>query len=129
MDPIADMLTRLRNAIAVHHDTVLVPHSKIKTEILRILKRTDFIERFERKGKKVRKSIVVTLRYESDGAPAITGLKRISTPGRRVYRAADKVHPVRQGFGMMILSTPAGLLTDKEARKQHIGGEVICTIW
>lgn len=129
MDPIGDMLTRIRNAKAAHHQTVSIPHSKIKAAILKILKRENFISDFEKKGKKTRKSIVVTLKYQKDGASVITDVKRVSKPGRRVYRGVDELYPVREGLGIAVISTPTGLLTNKEARKKNVGGEVICEVW
>lgn len=123
------MLTRIRNAKAAHHQTVSIPHSKIKAAILKILKRENFISDFEKKGKKTRKSIVVTLKYQKDGSSMITDVKRVSKPGRRVYRGADELHPVREGLGIAVLSTPTGLLTNKEARQKNVGGEVICEVW
>lgn len=129
MDPIGDMLTRIRNAKAANHQTVSIPHSKIKAAILKILKRENFINDYEKKGKKTRKSIMVTLKYNKDGSSVITDVKRVSKPGRRVYRGADELYPVREGFGIAVLSTPNGLLTNKEARQKNVGGEVICEVW
>ena len=129
MDPIADMLTRIRNAKAVGHMTVSFPYSKIKAGILDILKKENFIDSYERKGKSVRKSIVVKLKYQKDGSSTIDDIKRVSRPGKRIYKKATELYPVRQGFGIMIVSTPEGLLTGKEARKKKLCGEVICTIW
>lgn len=129
MDPIADMLTRIRNAKATGHETVTIPYSQIKSAILAILRRENFIAGFEKKGKKVRKSIMVTLKYAKDGSSAISAITRISKPGQRVYKPAAKIHSVREGFGIAVISTPEGLLTDKEARRKRIGGEVICEVW
>lgn len=128
-DPISDMLTRIRNAKAVGHPTVAIPYSQLKMAILKTLKRDGFVGDFERKGKKTRKSIVVALRYHKDGTPYISNLKRISKPGQRVYKGWSEIFPVKNGFGIAIISTPEGLLTDKEARKKKIGGEIICEIW
>ena len=129
MDPISDMLTRIRNAKAVGHATVSVPHSQMKLAILKILKRDGLIEEYEKKGKKVRKSILVTLRYHKDGSPYINDLKKVSKPGQRIYKKSSEIFPVKQGYGLAIVSTTSGLLTDKEARKKKLGGEVICEIW
>lgn len=129
MDPIADMFTRIRNAKATGHETVSIPYSQIKSAILTILRRENFIENFEKKGKKVRKSIVVKLKYLKDGSSAISTITRVSKPGQRVYKPAHEIHSVREGFGIAVISTPEGLLTDKEARRKHIGGEVMCEIW
>src|SRR3989344_9043072 len=124
MDPIADMLTRIRNAKAAGHETVSIPYSQIKSAILMILKREKFIESFEKKGKKVHKSIAVKLKYTKDGSSAISNITRVSKPGQRVYKQAGKLHSVREGFGIAVISTPEGLLTDREARRKRIGGEV-----
>ena len=129
MDPISDMLTRIRNAKAVGHATVSVPHSQMKLAILKILKREGLIEEYEKKGKKVRKSILVTLRYHKDGSPYINDLKKVSKPGQRIYKKSSEIFPVKQGYGLAIVSTTSGLLTDKEARHKKLGGEVICEIW
>jgi len=129
MDPIADMLTRIRNAQAVNHQTVSIPHSQLKMAVLRILKRENFIENFEKKGKRVKRNIIVKLRYHKDGTPAFSGLKRVSKPGRRIYKKASEIFPVKQGLGIIILSTPQGLVTNIEARKKNVGGEVICEVW
>lgn len=129
MDPIGDMLTRIRNAKTAHHLTVSIPHSKMKTAILKILKKENFIKDFEKKGKKTRKSIMVTLRYHKDGTPVITDVRRISKPGRRVYKGANELHLIKEGFGMAVVSTPDGLLTNAEARRKKVGGEIICEIW
>lgn len=129
MDPIADMLTRIRNAKMTGHETVSIPYSRIKSAILMILKRENFIESFEKKGKSVRKSIVVKLRYLKDGSSAISDITRVSKQGQRVYKPSAKLHSVREGFGIAVISTPEGLMTDREARRKHVGGEVICEVW
>jgi len=128
-DPISDMLTRIKNAGAVSHQTVSIPFSKIKVSILRILKREGFIEAFEKKGKKIRKSLIVKLRYTRNGGHYILGIQRVSKPGRKVYKKKTEIFPVKQGYGLMILSTPQGLMTNKEARKKGVGGEVMFKIW
>ena len=144
MDPISDMLTSIRNAVAVGHPTVNVPFSNLKYKIAKILGKEDFIEKVEKKGKGVKKSLEITLRYlpsqippfckraglEGDGkVSAISGLKRISKSGQRIYLPYKKIKKVREGFGITIISTSKGLMTNKEARKQKLGGEVICEIW
>jgi len=128
VDPIADMLNRIRNAQAVLHPTVSIPFSSLKYEIAKILKREKFIEKVERKGRKTRKSIEIALKYE-DKTPAISGLKRISKPGQKIYLSVKQIKPVRGGYGIAIISTSKGLMTDKETRKNKLGGEVICEIW
>jgi len=127
-DPITDMLNRIRNAQAVFHPAVSIPFSKLKYEIAKILKKQGFIEKVEKKGRKIKKTIEITLKYV-DETPAISGLKRISKPGQRIYVSRRKIRRVRSGFGMAILSTSKGLMTNKEARKQKLGGEIICEIW
>jgi small subunit ribosomal protein S8 len=128
MDPISDMLTSIKNAQAVHHPTVEVPFSNLKYEIAKILEKEKFIEKVEKKGKKAKKIIEITLKYQ-DKVPAISGLKRISKPGQRIYQKVKKIKRVKGGYGIAIISTSKGLMTDKEARKQKLGGEVICEIW
>lgn len=127
-DPIADLLNRIRNAQAVSHPTVDIPFSKIKYEIVQILAKEGFIEKFEKKGKKAKRFIRVTLKYTGKTA-AISGLKRISKAGQRIYLSYKKIKKVRGGYGIAIVSTSVGLMTDKETRKQKLGGEVICKIW
>jgi small subunit ribosomal protein S8 len=128
MDPISDMLTAIRNAQRVSKDTVSIPFSNLKYEIAKILERERFIGKVERKGRKERKKIEITLKYE-DKRPAISGLKRISKSGQRVYKSHNLIKRVKGGYGIAIISTSKGLLADKEARKKKLGGEVICEIW
>jgi len=128
VDPITDMLNRIRNAQAVGKATVEVPFSNLKYEIARILEREGFIEKTEKKGKKVKKFIEIVLKYEN-GIPAISGLKRISKPGQRIYLSYQKIKPVKGGYGIAIISTSKGLMTNKEARKNKLGGEVLCEVW
>jgi len=128
MDPISDMLTQIRNAQAVFKTEVLIPFSKIKYQIAKILETEKFIERAERKGRRIKKQIKIVLKYENK-APAISGLKRVSKPGQRIYSPVKKIKPIRGGFGIAILSTSQGLMSDKEARKKKLGGEVLCEIW
>jgi small subunit ribosomal protein S8 len=127
-DPISDMLNRIRNAQAVFHPTVEIPFSNLKYEIAKILAKNGFIEKVEKKRRKVKKSIEITLKYENK-TPAISGLKRISKPGQRIYSDFRKIKKVKGGYGIAIISTSKGLMTDKEARKQKLGGEVLCEIW
>lgn len=128
MDPISDMLTSIRNALAVKHLTVKIPFSKLKYEMAQILEKEGFVKKVERKGKRAKKIIEITLKYEND-SPAISGLKRISKPGQRIYLPYKKIKKVKGGYGIAIISTSKGLMTDKEARKQKLGGEVICEVW
>jgi len=128
VDPITDMLNRIRNAQAVLKETVEVPFSNLKYEIAKILEKNGFIEKVEKKGKKTKKIIEITLKYDNK-IPAISGLKRISKPGQTIYLGHRKIKRVKGGYGIAIISTSKGLMTDKEARKQKLGGEVICEAW
>ena len=128
MDPISNMLTSIRNALAVGHPTVNVPFSNLKYKIAKILEKEDLIEKAEKKGKGVKKSLEITLKYEGK-VPAISGLKRISKPGQKIYLSYKKIKKVKEGLGIAIISTSKGLMTNKETRKQKLGGEVICEIW
>jgi len=123
-DPIADMLTRIRNAQLVGKPSVLVPYSKMKLEIAKILAREKYIGGFSVK----KNNIMIDLIYH-DGVPAISYVVRVSKPGRRVYVKKDRIPWVKGGYGLAILSTSQGLMTDKESRKKKIGGELICKIW
>jgi small subunit ribosomal protein S8 len=130
-DPITDMLNRIRNAQAVLHPTVTISFSRFTYEIAKILERNGFIESAEKRGRK-EKSIKITLKYEGSGtkrAPVIKGLRRISKPGQRIYLPYKNLKRVKGGYGIAIISTSKGLMTDKEARKQKLGGEVICEVW
>ena len=128
-DPIADMLTRLRNASAAKHETVDMPYSKFKANIAEILKREGYIKDFTAKEAKVGQTLEVTLKYGPNGERSIQGIKRISKPGRRLYKSVREIIPVRYGHGALILSTPKGVLSDKEARTQKVGGEALFEIW
>lgn len=127
-DPIADMLTRIRNANAAKHSSVAIPFSKIKESIANILKNEGYITEYEIKEEGAKKDIVVSLKFV-DGEAVVKGLKRISKPGRRVYSSVDNLPKVLGGLGIAIVSTPKGLLTDKECRKHSVGGEVVCYVW
>ena len=126
--PITDMLNRIRNAQAVLHPTVEVPFSNLKYEIAKILEKQRFVKKVAKIGKKTKRIIEITLKYE-DKTPVISGLKRISKPGQRIYKSFKEIKPVKGGYGIAIISTSKGLMTNKEARKQKLGGEVICEIW
>ena len=128
-DPIADMLTRIRNAIMARHDSVLIPASKIKLSIARILKEEGFITDYEVIRGKPHRSIKIALRYIDDKKPAISGLKRISKPGLRVYVQQKEIPRVYGGRGIAILSTSKGVLIGQKARQQGIGGELLCYVW
>ena len=127
-DPIADMLTWLRNGNTARHTDVKVPFSKIKESIANILKNEGYIVGYEIKEEGNIKDIVVTLKYV-DGETVIKGLKRISKPGRRVYSSVENLPKVLGGLGIAVVSTPNGVLTDKECRKHNVGGEVLCYVW
>ncbi len=128
-DPIADMLTRIRNGVTARHEWVLVPASKTKIALAKILQEEGYIERFEVTKDKPQPVIRVWLKYTEDKEPVLTGLKRISKPGSRIYAKADKIPRVLSGMGIAILSTSRGVMTDQEARRLGVGGEVLCHIW
>jgi len=128
-DPIADMLTRIRNANAMKYKEVKMPISKVKLEIAKILKSEGFIEDYKVIENKVQNDLVLTLKYSAKKERVIAGLKRISKPGLRVYAKCEELPKVLNGFGIAIISTSEGIMTDKEARKQNLGGEVLAYIW
>lgn len=128
-DPIADMLTRIRNALVVKHDAVEVPASNMKKEIARILLQEGYITSYEVVEDGVQGKIVITLKYGPNGERVISGLKRISKPGLRIYAGHDELPKVLGGLGIAIISTPKGVMTDKEARKNNHGGEVLAYVW
>lgn len=128
-DPIADMLTRIRNALVQKHDVVSMPVSKEKKAIAKILKEEGFITDYAVEGDGQFKELTITLKYTEDKQRVITGLRRISKPGLRVYAHADELPRVLNGLGIAIISTSNGVMTDREARKQHVGGEVLAYIW
>ena len=128
-DPIADMLTRIRNANTVGHKSVDIPASKMKKAIAQILLDEGFIEKFEIVSDNAQGTIKVDLKYGPNKEKTIYGIKKISKPGLRVYAKADRVPKVLGGLGIAILSTSKGVITDKEARKLGVGGEVICYVW
>ena len=128
-DPIADMLTRVRNANTVKHETVDVPASNIKKEIVRILLEEGFIRGYDVIEDGKQGIIRMQLKYGQNGERVISGLKRISKPGMRIYAAAEDVPKVLNGLGIAMISTSHGILTDKQARNNNVGGEVICYVW
>jgi small subunit ribosomal protein S8 len=128
-DPIADMLTRIRNACMVRHTTVAMPSSKMKVAIAEILKREGFIRDFQIEAGQPFDTIQITLKYTNDRRPVITGLKRVSKPGLRIYTGRADIPRVRNGLGLSILSTPKGVMAGHEAWQEHVGGEVLCYIW
>lgn len=129
IDPVSDFLVRLKNAVAVDKASVSVPFSSFKMAIAEKLKEAGYLRAIEKKGKRVRKTLDITLNYDAEGHPAIRGARRISKPGRRVYKSAHDIVPVRYGHGSLLLSTPKGVMTDKEARKARVGGEALFEIW
>ncbi|KAB8142164.1 30S ribosomal protein S8 [Chloroflexia bacterium SDU3-3] len=128
-DPIGDMLTRIRNAGMVRHQTVAMPSSKMKVAIAEILKREGFIRDFTVQAGKPSDTLVLTLKYTNDRRPVITGLRRVSRPGLRIYTGRDEIPQVRNGLGISILSTPKGVLAGYQAYQEHVGGEVLCYVW
>ena len=128
-DTIADMLTRMRNANSMGYADVTVPASKLKVELARILKEEGFIKDYKVVGEDTQKNILLTLKYGNKKEKVITGLKRISKPGLRVYVKSDEVPKVLNGLGIAIISTSKGIMTDKQARKENLGGEVLAYIW
>lgn len=128
-DPIADMLTRIRNGLQARHETVAIPASKEKKEIAKILKEEGFITDYTVESDGVKKVMTVVLKYGPNNEKVISGLKRISTPGLRVYAKAENLPRVLNGLGVAIISTSQGMMTDKEARAKRVGGEVIAYVW
>ena len=130
-DPIADLLTRVRNAARARHQKVAVPWSRLKENIVKIL----IEEGYLKESKKVKaaqgggEDLVIQLKFDRENRPIISGLKRVSSPGRRVYVGAQGLTPVRKGLGIHILSTPKGILVDREAQKAKVGGELLCSVW
>jgi small subunit ribosomal protein S8 len=129
-DPIADMLTRIRNAIMARHDSVLIPASKTKISIADILKQEGFITDYEVvKGNTPQRVIKIQLKYTGKKEPVLTGLKRVSKPGLRVYVGKGEIPRIYEGLGITILSTPSGVMTGRQAWRKGVGGEVLCYIW
>jgi small subunit ribosomal protein S8 len=129
-DPVADMLTRIRNAITAHHDTVDVPLSKVKLELARIMREEGFIQGHQvLKGGSPKAAMRIHLHYRSKGEPQITGLKRVSRPGLRMYVRKNEIPRYYGGLGVAILSTPEGVMTGKQAWRKGLGGELLCYIW
>lgn len=132
-DPITDMINRIKNAQAVYHQTVEVPFSELKHDIAKILETEGFVKKVEKKGKIPKKVMEIALKYSKSEAgkstPAIAGFRRISKPGQKLYAPYKDIKRVRDGYGISIISTSKGLLTNKEAKKQKVGGEIICEVW
>jgi small subunit ribosomal protein S8 len=130
-DPIADMLTRIRNAARARHQKVSVPWSRVKESLTKVLIEEGYLKEF----KKIKANegggdeLIIQLRFDRESRPIISGIKRVSTPGRRVYVGTQDVPPVRKGLGINILSTPKGILVDREAQRAKVGGELLCSVW
>lgn len=127
-DPISDMLTRIRNAQAVLHKTVVIPFSKFKFSLAEILEKEGLIDKISVQGRKTNKAIKIELKYNGN-SPTISKIKRVSKQGQRIYIKKDELRPIRQGYGIVIISTSQGLMTNTEARKKGLGGELICEIY
>jgi small subunit ribosomal protein S8 len=128
-DPIADMLTRIRNANMALHPETTMPSSKLKEQVARILSEEGFIDGYKVEDARVGKQLTVRLRYDGNRQPILAGIKRVSKPGLRVYSSASDVPRVRGGIGISIVSTSDGVMTDREARRRNVGGEVLCKVW
>jgi small subunit ribosomal protein S8 len=128
-DPIADMLTRIRNGALARHDRVEMPHSKLKEHVATVMRAEGYLDDVRSSESEEPKVLTLVLRYGRDKESAIDGLRRVSTPGRRVYVRHDRIGRVCSGMGISILSTSRGVMTDREARRQRVGGELLCEVW
>jgi len=128
-DPIADMLTRIRNAMMRRHESVMMPPSRIKREIARLLKEEGFVRDARVVPHDGRQALKIDLKYLNEEESVIAGIERVSTPGRRVYVGYDRIPQVKGGYGIAVLSTNRGVLTDKQSRQAKVGGEVLCYVW
>jgi small subunit ribosomal protein S8 len=128
-DPIADMLTRIRNAVAVGKLDVVIPSSGTKLAVAEVLQREGYIEGFEIVEKPAQNDVRVTLKYGPAGERVITNIERVSKPGRRIYKGVSELKPVLRGLGIAVVSTSKGVLSDREAREARVGGEVLCRVW
>ena len=128
-DPIADMLSRIRNAALARHDRVEMPHSKLKEHVAAVMKSEGYLDDVRSSEGDERKMLTLVMRYGRDKQSALDGVRRVSTPGRRVYVRHDRIPRVLSGMGVSILSTSRGVMTDKDARKQRVGGELLCEVW
>lgn len=123
------MLTIIRNGLAVKKETVAIPYSKTKAAVLDILEKENFIKKVETKGKKNKKIIEITLAYDGNGDSRVRHIQKISKPSKRIYTPFKKIFPIQYGKGLWVISTPKGILSDKNARKEKVGGEIICEVW
>jgi small subunit ribosomal protein S8 len=128
-DPIADMLTRIRNGLATRKRYVMVPSSKLKVELARVLKAEGYIEHYDVSKDRIQPTIRVQLKYTEENKPVVTGMQRVSSPGRRVYTKRQRIPLVLSGMGIAVLSTPRGVMTGKKAYRLGLGGEVLCYVW
>lgn len=128
-DPISDMLARIRNASLARHDRAEMPHSFLKQDIAKVLKAEGFLDDVRESEGEGPKTLTIVLRYGRDRSSAIDGIRRVSAPGRRVYVRHDRIPRVRSGMGISILSTSRGVMTDRQAREQRVGGELLCEVW
>jgi small subunit ribosomal protein S8 len=128
-DPIADMLTRIRNAVRASKDEVSLPHSKTKEQIAKLLQQEGYIHSYDVSREGVKANLRVKLKYGAGGEPTIHHIERVSKPGRRIYHGVDELHLIRRGMGTAIVSTSQGLIPDRECRRRKIGGEVVCILW
>ena len=128
-DPVADLLTRLRNANSAYHETVSLPNSKLKTHIAEILETEGFIAGWKVEDARVGQTLTIDLKYGPNRERSIVGIKRVSKPGLRVYRSYNEIPRVRGGFAVTILSTSQGVMTDREAKEKKVGGEILCQVW
>jgi small subunit ribosomal protein S8 len=130
-DPIADMLTRIRNAARAHHPKVAVPWSRVKENIVKVLIEEGYLKEVKKAKapEGAGEELIIQLKFDRDNRPIISGIQRVSSPGRRVYVGTQDVTPVRKGLGINILSTPKGILVDREAQKAKVGGELLCSVW
>ena len=130
-DPIADLLTRIRNAMRAGHDSVEVPSSRVKESLIKVLIAEGYLQDVKRVKPKegAGDCLRILLKFDKDKRPVITGIRRISRPGRRIYVGIDEITPIRKGLGVNVLSTPKGILVDREAKKAKVGGELICSVW
>lgn len=130
-DPIADLLTRIRNASRARHDHVAVPWSRVKESIVKVLIAEGYLKEMKKVkvAERAGEDLIIELKFDRERRPALVGLKRISSPSRRVYVGARDVPPIRKGLGINVLSTPKGIMVDREAQKANVGGELICSVW
>lgn len=128
-DPLADFLTRIRNAIHARKDRVDIPWSRLKEAVAKVLQAEGFISEFSVQSEEQKDTLRIWLKYDTKGQSIVRGLKRVSKPGRRVYVNAEQIPLVQNGLGINLISTSRGILVDREARKSHVGGEILCSVW